>query len=49
MGIFICKICQKECDGINSLRSHSIQKHNITASEIYISYILNGIIPKCEC
>ena len=49
MGIFICDICQKECEGINSLRSHSIQKHNISAEEIYVNYILNGIKPKCEC
>lgn len=49
MGIFICNICQKECNGINSLRSHSIQKHNITADVIYINYILNKVVPKCEC
>lgn len=49
MGIFICKICQKECDGINSLRSHSIQKHNIPSDEIYVQYVLNGVYPKCEC
>jgi very-short-patch-repair endonuclease len=49
MGIFICNICQKECEGINSLRSHSIQKHNVSAEEVYVNYILNGIKPKCEC
>lgn len=49
MGIFICKICQKECDNINSLRSHSIQKHSISSEEIYINYVLNGVKPKCEC
>lgn len=49
MGIFICKICQKECDGINSLRGHSIQKHNISAEQIYIDYVLNYLKPKCEC
>jgi hypothetical protein len=49
MGIFICKICQKECDGINSLRGHSIQKHNISAEQIYIDYVLNYLEPKCEC
>jgi hypothetical protein len=49
MGIFICNICEKECDGVNSLRSHSIQKHNISGEKIYIEYILKGIIPKCEC
>lgn len=49
MGIFICKICNKECNGINSLRSHSIQKHGISANKIYINYILNGHEPKCEC
>jgi very-short-patch-repair endonuclease len=49
MGIFICKICKKECDGINSLRSHSIQKHKISADKIYLDYMLNGVEPKCEC
>ena len=49
MGIFICKICQKEYDGINSLRGHSIQKHNISAEQIYIDYVLNYLKPKCEC
>jgi very-short-patch-repair endonuclease len=49
MGIFICKICKKECNGINSLRSHSIQKHNISSDKIYLDYILNGVEPKCEC
>jgi very-short-patch-repair endonuclease len=49
MGIFICKICQKECDTLNSLRSHSIQKHNISSDKIYVDYVLNGKEPKCEC
>jgi len=49
MGIFICKVCQKECNGINSLRSHSIQKHNISSEQIYIDYVLKELIPKCEC
>jgi very-short-patch-repair endonuclease len=49
MGIFICKTCQKECEGINSLRSHSIQKHNISSEKTYVDYILNGVKPKCEC
>jgi very-short-patch-repair endonuclease len=49
MGIFICKICKKECNDINSLRSHSLQKHNITSEEIYVDYILKGFRPKCEC
>jgi very-short-patch-repair endonuclease len=49
MGIFICKICKKECNSIHSLRSHSIQKHNISADKIYIEYVLNGVMPKCEC
>jgi very-short-patch-repair endonuclease len=49
MGIFICKICQKECVSINSLRSHSIQKHSISTEQIYVDYILNGNKPKCEC
>jgi very-short-patch-repair endonuclease len=49
MGIFFCKICQKECNGLNSLRSHSIQKHNISAVQIYVDYVLNGDKPKCDC
>jgi very-short-patch-repair endonuclease len=49
MGIFICKICQKECNTLNSLRSHSIQKHNISSDKIYVDYVLNGEEPKCEC
>ena len=49
MGIFICKICQKECEGLNSLRSHSIQKHKISAEEIYVEYVLNGVKQTCEC
>jgi very-short-patch-repair endonuclease len=49
MGIFICKICQKECDGLNSLRSHSIQKHNVSSEKIYIDYVLHGVRLKCEC
>ena len=32
--------CQKECNNINSLRSHSIQKHSISSEEIYINYVL---------
>ena len=49
MGIFFCKICQKECESLNSLRSHSIQKHNISSEQIYIDYVLNGVKPTCEC
>lgn len=49
MGIFICKICKKECNDINSLRSHSLQTHNITSEEVYVDYVLNGVKPKCEC
>ena len=39
----------KEFSTINSIRSHSIQKHNISAEDVYIKFILNNIIPKCEC
>ena len=49
MGIFICKICEETFNNINGLRSHSLQKHNISSEQIYIDYILNGEIPKCEC
>lgn len=49
MGIFICSVCKKECDGLNSLRSHSVQKHSISAEEIYVEYVLNGVKQTCEC
>ena len=49
MGIFICKICQKKCDGLNTLRSHSLRNHGIISEEIYVDYVLNGVKPKCEC
>ena len=49
MGIFICKICQKECKGILGLRSHSALLHKITSEDVYVEYILNGVHPKCEC
>ncbi len=49
MGIYYCSICQKECEGINALRSHSIQKHNVSSEQVYINYVLNGVEPKCEC
>jgi len=49
MGIFVCNICQKKCDSLNSLRSHSVQKHNISGDKIYIEYALKGVEPKCEC
>lgn len=49
MGIFICEICDKEFNTINSIRSHSVQKHNMSAEDVYVKYILNDVIPKCEC
>jgi hypothetical protein len=49
MGIFICNICKNEFNGINSLRSHSKQTHNIDGDNIYVEYLLNGVYPKCEC
>lgn len=49
MGIFICKICQKECKNLLGLRSHSSLYHNIKPDQIYVDYVLNGVIPKCEC
>jgi very-short-patch-repair endonuclease len=49
MGIFVCNICKNEFNGINSLRSHSNQKHNLSGDKIYIEYVLKGTTPKCEC
>lgn len=49
MEIFVCRICQKKCNGINGLRSHMSLKHNVSAEDTYVDYILNGIHPKCRC
>lgn len=49
MEIFICKICQKECNGINGLKTHNVLIHKLNSEETYVEYILNGINPKCEC
>ena len=49
MEIFVCKTCQRKCNGIHGIRSHSSLKHNLPAKEMYVMYILNGINPKCEC
>jgi very-short-patch-repair endonuclease len=49
MGIFICKICQKECNGISGIQSHNALTHKLYSEETYVEYVLNGIKPKCEC
>ncbi len=49
MGIFICRICEESFKNLNSLRIHSIQKHQITNQKIYIDYVLGGKEPKCLC
>jgi len=49
MEIFICKICGKEFDKLIGLRSHCSQKHYMSSEKVYIEYILNGNIPKCQC
>jgi hypothetical protein len=33
MGIFVCNICKNEFNRINSLRSHSSQKHNLNGEK----------------
>lgn len=49
MEIFICKICGKNFDKLMGLRSHCVQKHNISSENVYIEYVLKGIKPKCQC
>lgn len=49
MEFFICKICKKECNSLNGLLRHSSLSHGIKSETVYIDYILNGIVPKCEC
>jgi very-short-patch-repair endonuclease len=49
MSNFKCKICEKEYNSINGLRSHNVQKHNINAEQTYVDYVLTGVEPKCKC
>ncbi len=49
MGIFICKVCQKEFKNILGLRSHSSLSHGISPETLYVEQILNGEYPKCAC
>lgn len=49
MEIFICKVCNKEFNGINSILRHSSLTHKISSDTVYVEYLLNGIRPKCEC
>lgn len=49
MGIFICKICQKECNGLSGIQSHNALIHKLNSDETYLEYVLNDIKPKCGC
>lgn len=45
----VCKECDLEFETLDSLRRHRVQKHNISAEQTYIDYILGGIEPTCKC
>lgn len=45
----ICKECNREFESLDSLRRHRSQKHNVSAEQTYIEYVLGGVEPKCKC
>jgi len=47
--MFQCKECIQSFELYDSLRRHVGRIHKIHASQSYITYVLDGIPPKCEC
>ena len=45
----VCKECNREFKSLDSLRRHRVQKHNVSAEQTYIDYVLNGVEPRCKC
>jgi len=44
-----CKECDKVFKSLDSVRRHRSQKHDISAEQTYIEYVLGGIKPTCKC
>ena len=44
-----CKTCEREFKTLDSLRRHNVQKHNTSAEQTYITYVLDGKSPLCKC
>jgi very-short-patch-repair endonuclease len=45
----VCKECGLEFETLDSLRRHRVQKHNVSAEQTYIDYVLGGVEPTCKC
>jgi very-short-patch-repair endonuclease len=45
----VCKECGLEFKTLDSLRRHRVQKHNVSAEQTYIDYVLGGVEPTCKC
>ena len=44
-----CPLCTFEHVSINSLRIHCAKSHNLSARDLYVSAVLNGVAPTCKC
>jgi len=44
-----CKECDKTFKSVDSVRRHRALKHNVSAEDTYIDYVLDGIKPTCKC
>lgn len=44
-----CPNCTFEHESINSLRIHAAKSHNLSARDLYVTVVLNGIAPTCKC
>tara|TARA_R110000868_G_scaffold19400_2_gene83570 strand:- start:19 stop:891 length:873 start_codon:yes stop_codon:yes gene_type:complete len=44
-----CKECDKTFKSVDSVRRHRALKHNVSAEDTYIDYVLGSIRPTCKC
>jgi len=47
--MFLCPMCPKSFEKINSLSAHYRNFHKKSVKDVYIHHYLNGIEPKCGC
>lgn len=47
--MFNCPNCDYQNKSLNSLRIHASKRHQISSESLYLSVVLNGIRPNCEC
>lgn len=47
--MFNCPNCDYQNKSLNSLRIHASKRHQTSSESLYLSVVLNGIRPTCEC